>query len=159
MRLANAARTEAKRAIGKIRAEDFDAAGTLLSTTEKNLQGLSALTKKHPDIAHTGYYHEAVEEYAEAIIFQAFLEEKKPKFFSIAIGPEELLAAAADATGELVRHATAIAHEKGGEVIIKQYHTSTTELLHELTAVAHTGKLRQKYDEAERNAKRFEQML
>ena len=60
--LANAARTEAKRAIGKIRAGETDAADTLLSNTEKHLKALSVIAKKHPEIAQKGYYGEAVEE-------------------------------------------------------------------------------------------------
>lgn len=104
-------------------------------------------------------YKEGIEEYIEAITFFNFLTKSKkriPDF--VRIEPEEIVSGICDFTGELVRKAITIASVEN----LKQlffYKKLIEEIVDELTKIGFRRKLRQKYDEVERNLKKIENIL
>ena len=105
------------------------------------------------------FYKEAVEEYIEAITFYNFLTKPNkgvPKF--VEVKPEEIIAGICDFTGELLRRAITIASVENFKQI-GEYKKIIENIAEQLTKIGFKGKLRQKYDEVERNLSRIEDII
>jgi len=81
---------------------------------------------------------------------------KIPDF--IKVGAEEIISGTCDFTGELVRRAVTIANLKNLQDLTL-YQKAVENVAQELTKVGFRGKLRQKYDEVERNLRKLEDIL
>jgi predicted translin family RNA/ssDNA-binding protein len=154
------ARTAAKRAVALARQDGSEEAARLIAAAEKELTALTRSAERDPALIAESFYRDAVEEYAEALALRALVAGGRLVFpRGIAIDPDEILGALADATGEIVRRAVSTAHTEGALAEIERYLSAAEEISQELALVSHTGKLRQKHDEVERNLRRLEQLI
>jgi predicted translin family RNA/ssDNA-binding protein len=152
-------RVTAKNAIALVRRGSIDAAEPAMKTAEKLLHDAAELITKEPGLGWEGFYAEAVEEYVEAKAFCAALTAKAIEFpKSIHIDPEHVIGGIADATGELVRKAITDAFSEP-ITRIEEYRELVREAVESLSAQSLSGKLRGKYDEAERNLKKLEEVI
>jgi len=157
--IANTIRTESKRAIALMRRDNFKEADKVLLDIKKGFKDFNLLAAKEKNIFFEYYYSEGVEEFVEAFVLYTFLTDKKqdiPKY--IHVSPEQMIGGVCDFTGELVRKAVNIA-DIDQLMTLKKYHQQIEQIAEELTLLGLRGKLRQKYDELERNLKKLEHIL
>jgi len=158
-KFSNEIRAKSKKAIALLRRDNIKESQETIKKAERDFGLINKLVKKNSDLLNYGFYREAVEEYIEALTFYNFLTKSNkqiPDF--IKKGSEEIISGICDFTGELVRKAITIAHSKDSQEILL-YKKAIEDVVEELTKIAFFGKLRQKYDEAERNLKRIEGIL
>ncbi|MFH1456527.1 MAG: hypothetical protein ABIF17_00225 [Patescibacteria group bacterium] len=157
--IANNIRVESKKAIALSRRDNFNDVKDLFRSINNNFKDFNKFAKQEPSVIYEGFYSEAVEEYIEAVYFYEFLNKNKvdiPKY--IKTTPEQVIAGVCDFTGELVRKAVNMATQENMHQLEKFY-KAIENIAEDLTSIAFRGKLRQKYDEVERNLKRLEQIL
>lgn len=150
-------RVNSKKAIALLRRDNIKGSEDLIKRAEGVFKIINKTMKGNKDLLRLGFYREAVEEYIEAITFFDFLNERKIPDFILA-GPEEIISGICDFSGELVRKAITIGSIKDLEKILS-YKKVIENIIERLTEIGLTGKLRQKYDEAERNLRRIEDIL
>jgi len=158
-KIATEIRADSKKSIALLRRDNFKQVQKVFEITYKNFKDLNKIIKQEPGIIYEGFYSEAVEEYIEALYFYKFIIKEKveiPKY--IKIMPENIIAGACDFTGELVRKAINLANKKNLKQLEKFYKL-IENIAEDLTRIGFRGKLRQKYDEVERNLKHMEQIL
>ena len=161
-KLASDARGFSKQAITLLRAGDFEDASYKLEKAKAGLQNISKKIEEKSEniLLSYGFYREAVEEYLEALALAVFLgvldREKFPP--SVSFGVEEMISGICDFTGELVRCAINLAGKDRDFVVeeIEKYKVEVESISGALSRVGFQGKLRQKYDEAERNLIKLE---
>lgn len=152
-------RVTAKQAIacsrrGSARDEDL-----LIGKVEKLLVEAAALIKQKKDLQWEGFYSEAAEEYVEAKALLAALRHKALVFpKGVFITAEHIVGGICDATGELVRKAITDAFSEPISRL-EEYNLTVREIVELLSAESLSGKFRAKYDDAERNLKRLEEII
>ena len=155
---ADRVRADAKHAITLMRQDGYQEARLLLAGAERVLKSVRRLFSRQPQLASEGFFREALEEYVEAKAYLSFLTGKSMAIpSSIPLDTDEALGGVCDFTGELVRKAMSIAdleHRKE----IKLYIQVTQKIMDELSHVSFSGKLREKYDDLERNLVRLERI-
>jgi len=152
-------RTKSKKAIALLRRDNLRESQEVIEEIENIFKTANKLIQKNLDLVNAGFYKEAVEEYIEAKVFYDFLSqspEKIPDF--IKVKPEEIIGGFCDFTGELVRKAITLAGSKNFEKIL-DYKETVEKVIEEMTKIGLEGKLRQKYDEVERNLRKIEDIL
>lgn len=157
-KLSNEARANSKKAISLLRRNN-------IKESKRTIKGINLFrlinkaVKKNKDLIEQNFYKEAVEEYIEAITLYSFLTKYKkeiPGF--IKTEPEEIISGICDFTGELVRRAITIASvESFGELI--SYKKAIENVAEQLAKIGFNGKIRQKYDEVERNLRKVEDII
>lgn len=158
-KLSNKIRTDSKKAIALLRRDNARESKETIDLAKEFFREINQKTKKNRELMNQGFYKEAVEEYIEAVAYYNFLTESKIKIPNfIEVVPEEIISGVCDFTGELVRRAitTASAENLAG---LFQYKKAIENVAEELTKIGFKGKLRQKYDEVERNLGRMENIL
>lgn len=159
LQLCNQIRITSKQIITLLRRKKIEESEKLFDEIEKKFDLLSKEENRYGNLKSEGCYKEAIEEYMEAIMLYNFLVGKNKKFPQAAqIGPEEAVSGICDFTGELVRRAVTIAGIKTLSEL-NSYKEAMEDVISEVSKVGFTGKLRQKYDEAERNLKRIEDII
>lgn len=155
----NDATAVAKRAIFALHREDADEAGRLLKEAKDLLVLAAAETKAHPELRGQGPYHAALEEYAEARLFENYLTKGDWKNSeTLKLDPDIYLGALSDATGELVRYAVRQA-TKGNIKAVEKARESVETTVGFILELDLTGDLRQKGDQAKRNLRTLEEMM
>ena len=157
--IANNIRVDSKKAIALSRRDNFKEVKKLFNNINNNFKNFNKIAKQESSIIYESFYSEAVEEYIEAVYFFEFLNNNKiniPKY--IKITPEQVIAGVCDFTGELVRKSINLADVKNFKLLNNFYQT-IDKIAEDLTRIGLRGKLRQKYDEVERNLKHMEQIL
>ena len=158
-KLSNEARTNSKKAISLLRRNNIKESKKTIEEIESLFRLINKTVKKNKDLIEQNFYKEAVEEYIEAIILYSFLTKCKkaiPAF--IKTEPEEIISGICDFTGELVRRAITIASvESFGELI--SYKEAIEDVAEQLAKIGFKGKVRQKYDEVERNLRKVEDII
>lgn len=152
-------RTKSKKAIALLRRDNLRESREVIEETENIFKTANKLIQKNSDLVNAGFYKEAVEEYLEAKIFFNFLgptDQKIPVF--IKAKPEEIIGGFCDFTGELVRKAITLAGSKNSGKILG-YKEAIEKVIEELTKIGLEGRLRQKYDDVERNLRKIEDIL
>jgi predicted translin family RNA/ssDNA-binding protein len=152
-------RIDSKQVIALLRRDNFDEAKKLLLATQDKFKEVNVLAKEEKRVLEENFYQEGVEEFVEAFTLFNYLQKpvkKIPKY--IQVTPEQMIGGICDFTGELVRKAVNAAG-KGDIKILEKYHREIEGIAEELTKIGFKGKLRQKYDEVERNYRRMEQIL
>ena len=152
-------RAKSKKVIALSRRDNLEESRQTIKETEGLFRAVNELIKKDRNLVDAGFYKEAVEEYIEAKFLLNFLSqnpEKIPNF--IKAKPEEIIGGICDFTGELVRKAVTLADVKNLKKII-DYKKTIEKITEELTRIGFEGKLRQKYDETERNLRKIEDIL
>jgi len=153
----NALRTS-KRAIFALHRGENEEANKLLLEADSLFKKCENKFKTFPKLAEEGAYRAALEEYAEALLYQRYLT--KGKFGPInkrAMQPIIYLAGLCDTTGEIVRFAVREATEGRIQEVRKALNAveMTVSFLYEMDL---TGYLRTKFDQAKKNLSRLEQM-
>lgn len=158
-KFSNQIRAGSKKAVALLRRDNIKESQKAIEKAERDFGLINKLVKKNSDLLNRGFYKEAVEEYIEALTFYNFLTESHkqiPDF--VKAEPEEIIGGICDFTGELVRKAITIVHSKHSQEILL-YKEAVEDIVEELTKIALMGKLRQKYDETEKNLKKIESIL
>jgi predicted translin family RNA/ssDNA-binding protein len=155
----NEIRSLSKQVIALLRRDNIQESTKLI----KRIEGLFRLSNKtiknNKELINQSFYKEAVEEHIEAITLYNFLtksNKKAPEF--IEVGEEEIIAGICDFTGELLRRAITIASVENFKQI-KEYKKIIENIAEQLTKICFKGKLRQKYDEVERNLSKIEDII
>jgi len=158
-KLSNKIRTKSKEAIALLRRDNIKESKKNIKETEELFKLINKIIKKNRELLNQSFYKEAVEEYIEAITYFNFLTSSKTKIPDfIEVGAEEIISGTCDFTGELVRRAVTIANPKNLQELTL-YQKAVENVARELTKVGFLGKLRQKYDEVERNLRKLEDIL
>ncbi|MFH1253561.1 MAG: hypothetical protein V1664_04510 [Candidatus Uhrbacteria bacterium] len=155
----NDATAIAKRAIFALHREDTVAAASLLKEATNLLKVAAAEAKKYPELRGQGPYHAALEEYAEALLFENYLTKGDWKNSeALKLDPDIYLGALSDATGELVRFAVRQA-TKGNLKAVEKAREVVEVTVGFILELDLTGDLRQKGDQAKRNLRTLEEMM
>jgi len=169
-RLSNKIRAQSKKVIALLRRENIKESKKTIKEAEEFFKLINKIIGRNKDLLNQFFYKEAVEEYIEAITFCNFLikpphqyigsggkpTKKIPDF--IKVRPEEIISGTCDFTGELVRRAITIASPENLKELVL-YRKTVENIAQELTKIGFRGKLRQKYDEVERNLRKIEEIL
>lgn len=155
----NDATAVAKRAIFALQREDLLAASQLIKEANNLITKAAAEAKKYPELRGQGPYHAALEEYAEALLFENFLNKGDWKNSeALKLDPDIYLGALSDATGELVRYAVRQA-TKGNIKAVERVRETVEATIGFILELDLTGDLRQKGDQAKRNLRTLEEMM
>jgi len=158
-KISNEIRALSKKAIALLRRDNTKESKKIIKKIENLLRLINKTIKRNKDLIDQSFYKEAVEEYIEAITFYNFLTKPNkgvPKF--VEVKPEEIIAGICDFTGELLRRAITIASVENFKQI-GEYKKIIENIAEQLTKIGFKGKLRQKYDEVERNLSRIEDII
>ena len=155
---ANEALSLSKRSIFALHRGSQKEAGTLLQQAKELFQTSEKLFKKHPELSQEGAYHAALEEYAEALLFQQFLVQGTiGEIDKRAMNADTYFAGLSDTTGEIVRYA--LRQVTLGNVEALAPARETVEMIIEyFLGLDLTGYLRTKFDQAKKNLSRLEEM-
>ncbi|MFH1404604.1 MAG: hypothetical protein ABIH21_00710 [Patescibacteria group bacterium] len=155
----NTALSFSKRAIFALHRNDLTGAKKMLDEAKVLFGKCEKHFVRHPELGYEGAYKAALEEYAEAQIFEGFL--KTGKFGLIdkaAMKGDIYIGGLSDATGEVVRYAVRRATERD-EDSVKKAHEAVEIAVEVMLNLDLTGYLRQKFDQAKKNLRALEQML
>jgi len=158
-KLSNQIRALSKKAIALLRRDNIKESKKEILKGESLFRLINRKIRKNKDLINQSFYKEAVEEYIEALTFYNFLTKSKkeiPDF--VKVEPKEVISGICDFTGELVRRAITIASVKNFQQLLL-YEKTIEDVVQELTKIGFRGKLRQKYDEVERNLRKIEDIL
>ena len=158
-KLSNQIRAKSKKVIALLRRDNIKEGKKIIIEIENIIKQINKIFKKNKSLIGQNSYKEGIEEYIEAITFFNFLTKSKkriPNF--VRVESEEIVGGICGFTGELVRKAITIASVEN----LKQlffYKKVVEKIAEELTKIGFRGKLRQKYDQVERNLKKIENIL
>lgn len=147
---------KSKQAIFAMHRDDLVTAETLLAEVEKTERSFAPVFKKHPDISSEGPHRAALEEYAEAAQFLAFMK-KEPLCVikNLELDSDAVLGGLTDTVGEIARKCVQWA-TKGEYKKIDQALESGREIVSSLMGLNLTGYLRTKLDQAKGALRRIE---
>ena len=158
-KLSNEIRVLSKKAITFFCKENIKEGESMIKNAEEQFKLINKIIKQNKDLLSQNFYKEAAEEYIEAVTFYNFLTRSKkeiPDFLKVE--PEEVISGICDFTGELVRRAVTIASPRNFKEIIF-YRETVENVINEIAKVGFQGKLRQKYNEAQRNLSKLEDII
>ena len=154
----NKALNLSKRAIFSFHRDEMEEGEIKLKEAVTFFEKCEKHISKFPDLKD-GAYRAALEEYAEALLFESYLKTRKiGKIDQRAMDEMCYLAGLCDTTGEIVRYAVRNATKGKNEEVQKAFETVETvvEFLMDLDL---TGYLRTKFDQAKNNLRRLEQVM
>ncbi len=156
---ANAAQGEAKRAIFALHRDDVAGADALLASSGAALADIRAKIAGRPELADEGAYRAALEEYAEAALYRAWVKDGTvgPVPFE-GVDHEIYLGGLSDLTGELQRRQVRLATE-GKTDDVRALKSTIEEIVERLLEMDLTGYLRTKFDQAKNSLRRAEDVL
>ncbi len=158
-KISNEVRALSKKAIALLRRDNAEESKKIIKKIENFFRLINKAITRDKGLIEQSFYKEAVEEYIEAITFYNFLTKSDkgvPKF--VEVKPEEIIAGTCDFTGELLRKAITIASVENFKQI-GEYKKIIEDIAEQLTKIGFKGKLRQKYDEVERNLSKIEDII
>ncbi|MFA6908818.1 MAG: hypothetical protein WC289_02930 [Patescibacteria group bacterium] len=156
--LSQEALRSSKKAIFCLQRDDDAGARACIRIADSFLKRILRLTRKFPSVRYDGGIKAAFEEYAEAqICLSVFNTGKVPALHTFAVSDEEYIGGLADATGECVRRAT-LSATNGHLVEVVRLKNIVTHIVDDLVMLNLTGYLRQKFDEAQRNLHKIEEI-
>lgn len=155
----NEALSKSKRAIFALHRDDHKAASTLLSEAVKQFSVAEKTFKKFPELKEQGAYRAALEEYAEALLFKAYLESGviADDLDARVMEPSIYLAGLSDMTGECVRYAVRQV-TKGNTAVVEEVYLVVSMVIEFFLDMDLTGYLRTKFDQSKKNLNRLENM-
>ena len=157
--LSNDALSRSKRAIFALHRDDQHTAELLLEQSAQLFAQAEQSMKQAESLRYEGAYRAALEEYAEALLFQQYYQKGTlGSIESRAMDPLVFLAGLSDATGEIVRYTIRQVTQGKTDRVVHARDTveHIIEFMLELDA---TGYLRTKFDQAKGNLKRLEDIL
>lgn len=150
----------AKNAIFSLHRSDLGEAAAKLSRAENLAAILQAIVSNEPDLRH-GSFSVAMEEYAEAKIFENFLKMGKlmPSSALPQCNRDEYLGGCLDFTGELNRYAVAKATQRNIEVVQNCKELVESIFGQFLQYDLRNGAIRKKFDTVKYTLKKLETLL
>lgn len=159
IRYSNDALGASKKAVFAMHRGDKAGAKTALKLAVDSLVKAEKNFKTVPRLRYEGAYQAALEEYAEALLFNQFITKGEfGKLETRVMDPGTYLGALSDATGEVVRYAIREA-TAGNFEAVKHAQVATEEAIEFMLSLDLTGYLRQKFDQAKKNLRNLEQMM
>ncbi len=150
--------TMSKQAIFAFHRKDIKGGERLLADADTLLSRLAKGFKKTTGLSDEGSYRAALEEYAEARMFHAFLQNKKiGPVEAPAIDDDAIIGGILDFTGEAVRFAVRAATE-GRLKDVERAHQAVEMIAGEMIQMNLTGSARQKYDQMKINIRKLEEI-
>jgi predicted translin family RNA/ssDNA-binding protein len=160
---ANAAQAEAKRAIFALHRDDMPGADALLAASANGLASIRSAITGRPELADEGAYRAALEEYAEAALYRAWVNDGTvgpvKGFEEMGVDHEIYLGGLADLTGEMQRRQVRLATEGKSVAEIAAVQKAIAEIVDQLLQMDLTGYLRTKFDQTKNNLRRAEDVL
>lgn len=155
----NEALSKSKRAIFALHRDDHKGANSLLAEAKALFVSVERSFRKFPDLKEQGAYRAALEEYAEALLFQAYLltGELPQKLDARVMDPSIYLAGLSDMTGELVRYAVRQV-TLGNTGVVEEVYQAASLIIEFFLDMDLTGYLRTKFDQSKKNLSRLENM-
>ena len=154
----NDALSKSKRAIFALHRNDFTQAREYLDQAQALFKSCEASFRSFPELREEGAYRAGLEEYAEACLFESYLQKGSiGKIDPRAMASSIYLAGLCDATGEMVRYAVrqvTLGHPEG----VVQIHETVSMIIEFLLDLDLTGYVRTKFDQAKKNLSRLEEM-
>ncbi len=145
---------KSKQAIFAMHRDDLPAAEKLLAEVLAGKAALAPIFKKHPGLTEEGPFRAAVEEYAEAAQFLAFLNGK-PLASLPGFDADTVLGGLSDTIGEIARKTVSWATQGDFKKIDRALDTAR-EVVALLLGLNLTGYLRTKLDQAKQALRRIE---
>jgi predicted translin family RNA/ssDNA-binding protein len=148
--------SKSKQAIFALHRDDVKAAEAMLAGVEAGEKAFASVFKQHPDLANEGPHRAAIEEYAEAKQFLAFVK-KQPlgEIKEIAVDADAMLGGLCDCVGEMARKAVQWATQRKDKEIGYALEAGR-EVVAALIGMNLTGYLRNKLDQAKQALRRIE---
>ena len=154
----NDALSKSKRAIFALHRNDFTQAREYLDQAQALFKSCEASFRSFSELKEEGTYRAGLEEYAEACLFESYLQKGSiGKIDPRAMASSIYLAGLCDATGEMVRYAVrqvTLGHPEG----VVQIHETVSMIIEFLLDLDLTGYVRTKFDQAKKNLSRLEEM-
>jgi len=148
---------QAKRIIFATHRQDLKTAQASLQEITKELIKLQK-NFGYQRLAEEGAYQAAMEEFVEAWLFLALTSGQKiDKIKNLEISAISYLGGLCDLTGELVRQAINAASQNNNQLARTNYQL-INDIIKELVEFDMTGYLRTKYDQAQNNLRKIEQI-
>jgi len=149
----------AKRAIFALHRGELSEADKHLRVAEKGLNAIEKHLKISALLRYEGAYRAALEEYAEATLFNIYLKTGKVgKIDERAMDPHIYIGGLSDFTGEVVRAAVAAA-TNGKVKEVEKMKNIVADVQEFLLGLDITGKLRSKFDQVKRNLHKMEEIM
>jgi len=156
---ANKIRTSSKQITALLRRNNIKQAKELFVEITCDWRSINKAANDSHDLLNLSCYKEAAEEYVEALAYWSFLASVDlsiPEF--VRVDTEEVISGICDFTGELVRRAITEASAENIDKINTDKKI-TEDIVEELTKIRLGKKMRSKYDDAERNLKKLENVI
>ncbi len=156
---ANDALSKSKRAIFALHRNDPAGAAKLIKEAVQLFVVCEKKFIKFPNLIHEGAYRAALEEYAEALLFDQYLKKGSiGKIDKRAMAPDIYLAGLSDTTGEIVRYAIREV-TSGNFDQVKKAKAAVEMIIEFLLDLDLTGYQRTKFDQAKKNLRRLEEII
>jgi predicted translin family RNA/ssDNA-binding protein len=147
---------KSKQAIFALHRDDVPEAERLLAEVEAGERAFAPVFKQHPDLANEGPHRAAIEEYAEAKQFLAFMKEQPlGAIKEIEVDADTLLGGLSDCVGEMARKAVQWATQ-GKNKGVKYALEAGREVVAAMIGMNLTGYLRNKLDQSKQALRRIE---
>lgn len=149
-----------KQLIYSLHRNNLNEADKLVNNVQKEKQNLDRIANKYSRLLYEGSYSEALQEYAEALSYYAFIKGHKiPNRASLKVNTEDYLMGICDLTGELARKAVALAVKRDYKGVLK-----IKDLVEELYGEflkfnLRNNQLRKKSDSIKWNLKKIEEIM
>lgn len=144
-----------KRAIFALQRSDKTEATTRLNKADQLLKAGLKLISKQAVLRTEGVWKAAIEEYAEARIFESFLKGKLSYPKLLKDYPDAIYGGLADAAGEMARMSV-LSATQGDKDTVERAHQVTVQIVEHLASLELTGGLRAKFDQSKQHLRRIE---
>jgi len=159
IKMSGDAQQHAKKAIFALQREDNVGGQERLKLAEKLLLDLYKKFKLEKRLLNEGSYKAAIEEYVEAAIFNAYINNKPVgKIKGVEVDSDAFISGLCDVPGELYRYAIHAATARNF-ALVKKCHDYGEEIIGELIDMDLTGYHRTKFDQAKQAMQKLEQVV
>lgn len=144
-----------KRAIFALQRQDKAESAQRLKKADELLKSGLKIVGKQTSLQNEGVWRAAMEEYAEAYIFNSFLSGSLKYPPALKNYPDAIYGGLADAAGEMARMSVLSATE-GDANNVERAHAITVQIVEHLAMLELTGGLRAKFDQSKSHLRRIE---
>ncbi len=144
-----------KRAIFTLQRQDKTESTSRLKKADELLKSGLKIVGKQTSLQNDGVWRAAMEEYAEAYIFNSFLSGQLKFPVALKNYPDSIYGGLADAAGEMARMSVLSATEGDAKNVERAYQI-TLQIVEHLAMLELTGNLRSKFDQSKSHLRRIE---